>query len=77
MQDKYVVFNKYGKRIKTVVVTSIEEFENELRKEKLYAQRQDCFEDRSEQWNRKSFRGKLESLGWEFDRNGKLINTEW
>jgi len=76
MTNKWKIFNKQGKYIKTVKANSYEVLKTSLKNQGLYAHRFESFQMRSEKWQKKSFKEKLETLGWEFE-NGLLVNTEW
>ena len=85
----FIVFDKYGKFIKTVTTGYGEEFhydgpeedkdtlEHWLKENKLYAHRASSFCDRSKSWYELSFKEQLKNLSWEFDENGKLKKTQW
>ena len=85
----FIVFDKSGNFIKTVTTGSGEEFryvssiednntlEYWLRRNKLYAHRASSFCDRNREWYSKTFKEQLETLCWEFDKNGKLKKTQW
>ena len=51
--------------------------EHWLKSNKLYAHRASSFCGRNRDWYDLSFKEQLESLCWEFDKNGKLKNTKW
>lgn len=74
--DKWKVFNRQGKYLKTIVEKDTAKLEERLKKEGVFAQRAKSFENRPERWQQLSFKKKLETLGWEF-RKGVLVNTDW
>lgn len=78
----YKLFTKQGKFVKNVQIgekcrfKTMAELEEFLKKEGLYAHRIESFENRP-YWKGWTFVKKLENLGWEFNKKGELINTEW
>ena len=74
--NKWKVFNRQGKYLKTIVEKNSVKLEERMRKEGLFAHRVESFENRPERWQQLSFKEKLVTLGWEF-RNGVLVNTDW
>lgn len=78
-ETKWVVFDKTGKRIKTVTLKhkdgglyrEIEPFEHSLIEQGLYAHDAKCF--KQDYLKGKSFKEKLSLLGWEFDGLGNII----
>lgn len=85
----FIVFDKNAKFLHTVTVGYGEEFhyvssaededtlEHWLRKNKLYAHKASSFCDRNRSWYDLSFKEQLKSFCWEFDKNGKIIKTQW
>lgn len=82
MTVQYKVFDNRGKFVKNIKIgekcrfKTVQEFEEAMNQQGLYAQRQESFENRP-YWKGWSFRKKLENLGWEFGSDGTLINTNW
>ena len=89
MRSVFLVFDEYGKFVKTVTTGYGEAFpyvgpikdedtlEHWLSKNKLYAHRASSFCDRNPDWYKKTFKDQLENLGWTFSKNGKLKATKW
>ena len=89
MRSVFLVFDEYGKFVKTVTTGYGEAFpyvgpikdedtlEHWLSKNKLYAHRASSFCDRNPDWYKKTFKDQLENLGWTFCKNGKLKATKW
>jgi len=77
--SKFVVFDKYGKKIKTVTLKhksnlyylEIEPFEEELIKNGFYGHAKESLDQQF--LKGKLFKEKLICLGWKFDENGKII----
>ena len=79
---QFKVFGKRGMFVETVSVgkrckfKTMQQLEEYLQKRGLYAHRIESFVDRP-YWKGWTFKQKLENLGWKFDSNGELTNTEW
>ena len=80
-KEKYFIFTKKGKFIKTVDVKkdfeSFQQFEEWLKKEKVYAHNASSFCNRSKEWYNMSFKEQLKNLTWNFDKKGVLMETSW
>ena len=70
----FIVFDNYANFVKIITT---DYGNNWLKSNKLYAHRASSFCGRNRDWYDLSFKEQLESLCWEFDKNGKLKNTKW
>jgi predicted transcriptional regulator len=77
---KWVIFDKYGKKIKTHTIKhknnlhylELEPFEEDLIKRGLYAHNAESL---NQQFLKgKTFIEKLKSLGWEFNKDGFIVS---
>jgi hypothetical protein len=79
-KSKWVVFDKKGKRVKTVTLThkdnrhyiELEPFEREMESKGQYAHRLDSLTQ--DHLKGKPLIEKLKILGWQFDQNGVISN---
>lgn len=81
-KSKWIVFDKTGKRIKTVILNhpdgkhylQLEPFEKEMKEQGLYAHRSESFEQYK--GTGIPFKQQLKYLGWDFDNKGNII-ADW
>ena len=77
----FVIFNKKAEFIKSIdpykEFSKFDEFINWLKKEKVYAHAASSFNARHLQWYDLTLAEQLKNLGWEFDNNGYVKNTDW
>lgn len=77
-ESKWVVFDKNGKKVKTVIIkhkdgrlyNELEAFENDIIAKGMYAHAYECLNQ--VYLIDKSFKEKLKCLGWQFDNKGQI-----
>jgi hypothetical protein len=80
VNDMFIVFTKKAEFVRVTnpgEFQNFSEFENWLKKEKLYGHRLSSFCSRHYEWYDWSLREKLENLCWEFTKSGNLKGTSW